>query len=146
MGLKENGTSQKDLKKLLHGLPLYSNKIYFEPTGERRWIIRKGMPWPKTLKDGMYPYCVLEDGEVRFSERPRPESNIHHPELVNNKDVLAAGMFRINDKKITYIDNQSGHYAPEADSINYAIMAMQHWGIPLENLQVNNTWEVYRRK
>lgn len=114
-------------------------------TGEKKWVLTKGRGWPRKLDDGAYVYVVLPDtGEVRFSEKPRPYSNIHHPELCAGEEVAGAGLFYLRQKVIVRISNESGHYAPAADSMYFVKMAFRHWGAPLaENLDTDTSWEIF---
>lgn len=132
----------KEIRNILNAAPVYSNRIKdYSQTGERRFVIRKGQPWPKTLLDGTYPYCVLPTGEVRISENPRPRSNISHSELVAEKDVIGAGMLQLKDGKIIYVSNESGHYSPDVDSINFTLTVFRYWRIPLaDNLKSDSRW------
>ncbi len=116
------------LRQILSSAPIYENQLLYPITGERKWVVRKGQPWPRCLADGNYLYVVVPDGEIRFSELPRPQSNIHHPELVKGKQVIAAGIFKMFDGKIIMINNESGHYMPDMDSVYLAKMTFKILG------------------
>ena len=109
------------------------NELPYPDTGERRWVLNKGRGWPRILPDGSYIYTVTPDGEVRFSEHPRPTSQMHHPELVHGKEVIAAGMMNIQHNIIVAIDNESGHYAPDEDSV---LLALQHYAYGMRQYQM----------
>jgi hypothetical protein len=95
--------------------------------------------------NGNYLYVTLPDGEIRFTEFPRPQSKMHHPELVNGRPVIAAGIFMLFNCKVLMINNESGHYMPDVDSVMYAKFAFQFWGIPLaENLKLDSRWAHFR--
>ena len=120
----------------------YSNQLPYDPTGEPKWVIRKGQPWPVNIADGTYPYVVLQDGELRVGAIPRPRGKIHHPELVRGEDVIAAGMICVNDRRVLRVSNESGHYRPNIECINYALIALRFWQIPLaRRLIVDPVWE-----
>lgn len=123
----------------------FSNFYEYPITGERKWVITQGRGWPKDLPDGNYVYVVLPDtAEIRFSEKPRPHSEIHHPELCDGEDVIGAGFFRLYKGKIVFLSNESGHYAPDGWSMRYVRRAFEHWGLPLaDELEIDTRWEVF---
>lgn len=143
----ERKAQHKEFLSILRGAPVYLNKNHFDKTGDGKRVIRKGQNWyPEAIKDGTYAYCVLPDGEVRLSESPRPQSSISHPELVGNKAVIAAGMLEVKEGSIQCIDNQSGHYEPDGDSINFALIAFRYWNIPLSSeLRIDTRWSLFRK-
>ncbi|KKU87031.1 MAG: hypothetical protein UY17_C0032G0007 [Candidatus Beckwithbacteria bacterium GW2011_GWC2_47_9] len=122
----------------------YENQMKYKVTGEKKWVVRKGMPWPIVCCEGTYPYIVMPDGEVRFPEKPWPISKMRHPELCNGKEVIGAGIFEMRDKKIVSISNESGHYGPKSDSLYYVKLAFKYWSAPLaENLKSDGRWELF---
>jgi hypothetical protein len=123
----------------------FENMMEYPVTGERRWLVNCGRCWPKKLDDGNYIYVVMpETGEIRFSEKPRPYSKIHHPELCHGKNVIGAGLFTVFQNQVIKISNESGHYGPDGLSMSYVKMAFEHWQAPLvENLEIDERWEVF---
>ncbi len=110
-------------------------------TGDEVQVVCKGRNWPPIMENGVYPYVVRPNGEVRFSRYPRPECKMHHPELCNEKEVVGAGMFKVYDGQITKISNESGHYQPGVDSLVYTKKAFRHWNAPLvENAEFDGNW------
>lgn len=133
---------EMDFRNTMSAAPVYENRTDYQVTGEKKFTVRRGMPWPRKLANGTYAYCVTPEGEVRFSTKPRPDSDISHPELVKGKGVIAAGMLCIAGNQVTEISCESGHYMPGADSIFYAIVALRHWGAPLdESMKQDSRWE-----
>lgn len=137
--------SHKEFKDQLSYARSFSNRMNYPPSNERRVIVSRGRPWPKRLPDGQYVYVVLPNtGEVRFSETPRPESKIHHPALCNGGDVIGAGLFMLHKTIVAELSNESGHYAPDSDSMYYVKLAFVFWGIPLSNqLNIDTRWEAF---
>lgn len=139
--MKESLRHSSEFKACIEAAPRYPNLLGYPTTGERKWIIRKGQPWPCHLTDGKYLYVVMPDGEIRITENPRPISKMHHPELAKGKEVIAAGIIITEDKKVTFISNESGHYCPDADSVNFALLAFDYWRIPrVQNITVDSSW------
>lgn len=123
----------------------FENMMEYPVTSERRWVVSSGRCWPKQLDNGNYIYVVMPDtGEIRFSQKPRPYSKIHHPELCNGKEVIGAGLFTIRENQVTIISNESGHYGPDGLSMYYVKMAFLYWQAPLaENVKIDTRWEVF---
>ncbi len=131
-------------QKSLSTARTYENVMGFDITYEKKWVVRKGMHWPVVCCEGTYLYVVLPDGEIRFPEKPWPESQMRHPELCNGKDVIAAGIFTIKESKIVSISNESGHYGPSSESLYYAKMAFRFWGAPFsDELKEDGHWEMF---
>ncbi len=106
-----------------------------------KYVIRHGSPWPNNhLRDGNYLYVVMPDGEVRISRDPRECQIISHPALALGKPVVMAGEMHVEGKKITGINNKSGHYEPEPLSLFIAEAAFKFWGIwnPSSNLKIKH--------
>lgn len=135
----------RDLVGILSAAPLYNNRMPYPETLEKKWVIGNGRVWPaRVIDNGLYPYVVLPNAEVRIGALPRPQGKIHHPELVGNRDVIAAGMLRITDGQVAYISNESGHYCPGGDCVNYALMALRHFRVPLvDDVKLDTTWDCF---
>lgn len=66
---------------------------------------------------------------------------MHHPELVHGKEVVAAGMMFVQNNKIIEIDNESGHYEPDEDSVSLALIALRLWNAPIfDELKLDTRW------
>ncbi len=123
---------------------IFENTMAYQLTGEKRWVVGQGRPWPKLCCDGTYPYVLLPDGELRFSDKPWPDSKMRHPELCRGEEVIWAGIFIMKDGKVISISNESGHYAPNSDSLYFVRMAFKFWEAPLsESLVTDGRWEVF---
>lgn len=122
----------------------YENGMVYEPTDEKRWVVGRGRPWPKLCCDGTYPYVLLPDGELRFTDKPWPEAKMRHPELCRGGEVIGAGIFVMKNSEVVSISNESGHYAPNMDSLYYVKTAFRFWEAPLaENLVTDGRWEMF---
>lgn len=134
----------KEFLSQLEIAPTYPNLDPYPTTGERRVVVRKGHSWPShILEDGYYPYTITPDGEFRLTEQPRPTTQMHHPEICNGRDVIAAGMVKIVNGEIHQIDNESGHYRPSEESVLYAMQVIGHWDIPTsDDLKISGIWSL----
>ncbi|MDP3998595.1 MAG: hypothetical protein Q8P89_03185 [bacterium] len=144
----ENKERAKTFRDLLSPASRYLNRVDYPITGENKWVVRRGFEWPGNLiKAGLYAYVLMPDGELRIAANSRPQGKIHHPELThskgikNPKEVIGAGMMKIEEGQVTCISNESGHYCPDVDSLFYVQTALEFWGIPLKNpLQKEDKW------
>lgn len=119
----------------------YRSRGEYPETGDEIQVVCKGRNWPPIMEDGVYPYVVQPNGEVRFSREPRPKCKIHHPELCQEREVVGAGMFQVHEQEITRVSNESGHYQPGIDSLIYIKKAFEHWDAPLaKNAEFDGNW------
>ena len=80
--------------------------------------------------NGKLTYVVNQDGEIVFGKRSNPNDSSKrapHPTLIGGKDpqVQAAGMISFKNGKIFAVDNQSGHYRPNIQSMAKVESALQ---------------------
>lgn len=150
---RETLSGSFQFRDLLSIAPTFPNKADYALTYEGKFEIRKGLPWPKETKDGYYAYVLMPprkdapEGVLCIAMKPRPSGNIHHPELTHRKglkepkEVVAAGMIRILNREVVLINNESGHYHPEPESLVFAAQALKFWGIPrAKNLTIEDKW------
>lgn len=131
----------KTFIQTLGGIGCFDNLLGYEETCEKKWVIRKGMPWPiKVLEEGNYPFCILDNGEIYLSRRPRPYANINHPELVKGKPVVTAGILRWKDGAVDFVSNESGHYCPTVENLDGILLALRYWGVPISDKVVRSEW------
>lgn len=80
--------------------------------------------------NGQYTYVMNENGDIVFGKRSNPNDSSKrapHPTLIGGKDpiVQAAGMMTFREGKIYSIDNNSGHYRPNIQSMGKVESALQ---------------------
>lgn len=61
--------------------------------------------------------CFIIDKNDNLYIFPYRSNTIHHTYITKNEPVKMAGMIRIENGKICYIDNKSGHYCPNPDGM-----------------------------
>lgn len=131
----------KQFISALEGMGCYDNQLPYEKTGTKKWAIRKGMPWPtRALENGNYPFCLLSNGEIYITRRPRPHTNANHPELVKGQPVVTAGILKWNDGEVIRVSNESGHYLPSVESIDAMMLAMRFWRVPISEKVEIRQW------
>lgn len=95
------------------------------------WSVRLGQAWPgRLLVPGNYLYALLSDGELRVPFLPHTDLDMHHPQLARRMPVVGAGLFGWTGNDVTYIDNKSGCYTPDSESLYYVSEAMKFYGVP----------------
>lgn len=80
--------------------------------------------------EGKMTYVMDENGNIIFGKRSNPNDarkRAPHPTLIGGKDpqVQCAGMIEFRKGRIYAIDNQSGHYRPNAESLKKVDKALQ---------------------
>ncbi|APR99229.2 hypothetical protein ASM33_08005 [Wolbachia endosymbiont of Folsomia candida] len=95
-------------------LKLYDSKgKLYDTTGK----ISKG-------KKGYVAYVLTLDGRLITHEHINAGKEgyaYRHSTLAGGKPIICSGLIQVIDGKITYIDNNSGHYKPEAANVRNAV-------------------------
>lgn len=79
--------------------------------------------------DSRLTYVVDKDGNIIFGKRANPNNpskRSPHPTLIGGKDptVQCAGLIKFDDGKIVSVDNQSGHFRPNQQSMEKVYNAL----------------------
>ncbi len=82
------------------------------------------------IASGTMTYVLDQDGNIIFGKRCNPNDGrkrAPHPTLIGGKDpeVQCAGMITFKGGKIDSIDNQSGHFRPNIQSMDKVNAALQ---------------------
>ncbi len=109
-----------------------SNGYFHNPTAT---TIEDAVNGNKVVVDGKVPdgpltYVMDTNGNIIIGKRVNPNDGrkrAPHPTLIGGKDpqVQCAGMITFRKGKILSIDNQSGHYRPNIESMSKVNEAMQ---------------------
>ncbi len=80
--------------------------------------------------NGQLTYVMNQNGDIVFGKRSNPNDaskRSPHPTLIGGKDpqVQAAGMITFKNGKIYSVDNQSGHFRPNIQSMSKVESALQ---------------------
>ena len=80
--------------------------------------------------DGQYTYVMDKNGKIIFGKRSNPNDSAKrapHPTLIGGKgpEVQNAGMITFKNGKIFSVDNHSGHYRPNIQSMGKVESALQ---------------------
>lgn len=73
-------------------------------------------------------YVVTEQGELIVGPSRVGGKEIRHSVLADGEPVRAAGQVDLAGNTVTYIDNDSGHYQPSADSLTVATDSWERAG------------------
>ncbi len=79
---------------------------------------------------GTVPYVLTCDDKILFGKRVNPNNPTKrspHPTLIGGRDpiVKCAGMITFSKGKIVSMDNQSGHFKPNIESMKYVDNVMK---------------------
>jgi hypothetical protein len=82
---------------------------------------------------GSYPAIWVMDpaGRLYVSSTPQP-GMFNHSTFLGGGSVICAGEIIIEDGKITFISNMSGHYQPPDGALDNAIEKLQDQGVELD--------------
>jgi len=80
--------------------------------------------------NGRFTYVLDENGNIIVGKRSNPNNptkRAPHPTLIGGKDpqVQVAGIITIKNGKISAVDNQSGHFRPNIQSMEKVDAALQ---------------------
>lgn len=90
-------------------------------------------------KENSVAYAVTLDGKLVIHEHRDVDRHIdgyayRHSTLGGGKAILCSGLIKIKDGKITYIDNNSGHYKPVSANLYNAVKILK--GVFSQDAQV----------
>ena len=112
--------------------PVYTENAGYvkNPAAAKLATVISGGKLSPEFANGRFMYAVDENNEIWIGKRlpgPRGEdlervTGVPHPTLIGGKNpkALAAGMVEIRGGKIYSIDNHSGHYKPDSNSMRVA--------------------------
>ncbi len=82
---------------------------------------------------GSYPAIWVMDptGRLYVSSTPQP-GMFNHSSFLGGGSVICAGEIIIEDGKITFINNRSGHYQPKDETLDNAIAKLREQGVELD--------------
>ncbi|MGL9758093.1 MAG: hypothetical protein ACR5LA_04480 [Wolbachia sp.] len=89
--------------------------------GDSKFCDSKGRLYDTSNKrskeeEGCVAYVVTLDGKLVVHEHIKAEKGVKesycHSTLVGGKAILCSGLIKVVNGKITYVDNNSGHYTP----------------------------------
>ncbi len=86
---------------------------------------------------GCVAYVITLDGKLVTHEHinvNKSEGAYRHSTLAGGRPVLCAGLIKVVNGKITYIDNNSGHYKPESANLYNAVKKLE--GLFLKDAKV----------
>jgi len=122
-------------------------EVKFMPKDERRnymLIIEDGylysgfnQRFDTSRSPGGYPYVIDGYGSIYSTdhtalEREMPmEQRFNHSSFNAGKDVVCAGMIKVVNGRLRYIDNNSGHYKPPRRNLHSAIKLLSECGVDM---------------
>lgn len=134
--MERSRSFSKEIVNLLSIYPTYPIQIDKpDIEGVKLYVVKVGFPFPsRVLKPGNYLYVLLPDGEFRFPQIPNEDLSLigdfHHPQLAKRKPVIGAGIFGFSSNGITFINNKSGCYRPDPDSLDAVAFYLNIMKIP----------------
>lgn len=136
--MERSRSFSKEIVNLLSIYPTYPIQIDKpDIEGVKLYVVKVGFPFPlRALIPGNYLYVLLPDGEFRFPQLPNQAlsqiGDFHHPQLAKRKPVIGAGVFGLSPSGITFINNKSGCYRPDPDSLNTVGFYLKIMNIPTD--------------
>ncbi len=118
-----------ELKKDVR-LPTDGRYIYVYRGTDDKFLLR---PFDRAVSSSS---CTTLYNKSRYSDNYKDGSYMHvrHSQLNGGWDPLwSAGELKIWDRKITVINNESGHFKPTVANVQQAVNALKAWNIPGAN-------------
>ncbi|OIQ17396.1 MAG: hypothetical protein BM556_11365 [Bacteriovorax sp. MedPE-SWde] len=81
-------------------------------------------------------FVMDKQGEMYFHPESDP-GRLHHSSFLAGDDVLSAGSIKIEDGKITYYSDQSGHYKPLPIHVQQGIYNLLKKGADFTDVEIN---------
>lgn len=89
-----------------------------------------------------YPYVIDQYGNmystdhVEFGRALPLDQRFNHSTFNAGKDVISAGIVGARNGRLTYIDNNSGHYKPDRIQLQNALIVLEGCGVDLTRVRV----------
>jgi len=89
-----------------------------------------------------FPYVIDMYGSFYSTDHVKYEHNLdlnvrfNHSSFNAGKNVISAGIVQANNGRLTYIDNNSGHYKPTRQHLHDAISLLSLGGVDMHNVRV----------
>lgn len=109
---------------------------YPDVPGVRLYVVKSGSPFPvRVLLPGNYLYALTEDWEFKFPQDSlevlrKQGKDLHHPQIAKRKIVYGAGVFGWSSEGMTYLDNKSGCYCPDENSLSQVKEFLEKMKVP----------------
>lgn len=143
--------SEQEFVKVMNNLgPMLAGiqtEVLFMPKNERRnymLIIDGGyiyngfnQRFDTSRSQGGYPYVIDGYGSIYSTdhtavERDLPlEQRFNHSTFNAGKDVVCAGMIKVVNGRLRYLDNNSGHYKPLRQNLHRAVKLLAECGVDM---------------
>lgn len=81
-------------------------------------------------------YIYIMDKEGNFYIGRQVVNHFHHSSFFGGEPIAAAGQIRVRNGKLTYIDNQSGHYTPNQELLAQALVSLRRQGVDINGVEV----------
>lgn len=88
---------------------------------------------------GMYAYVWDKYGQIYAAEHAG--GYFHHSSFTSGKKVKCAGMFKVDNGKVTSVNNNSGHYKPETRYLKNFVAFLRENTLFAEGAQVQDSHE-----
>lgn len=87
--------------------------------------VKGGVP----SEDGACPFVIALDGTWYAKAGKFFDKKFHHSSFMSGQPVMLAGTMRVNNGKLLYISNNSGHYAPKLDDLLNGVKELRGCGL-----------------
>lgn len=91
------------------------------------------------LKKVMYALDAYGNLLIRRTSGRVDGRNFNHSSLTGGKNVICAGEIAVRQGELRYINNNSGHYQPNAMALQGALQFLAGEGLTINNTKVQNT-------
>ena len=128
MGYAQYGRVQyMDKTARLQCLVLYENGIFAQPDGLPYSTVHTVSMGGNRIID-MWAMDRYGNLFIKRSEPSNTAAYFNHSTFCAGREVICAGMICIDNGVLVYIDNSSGHYKPDEDALNTALVHFRDEG------------------
>lgn len=130
------------------------HKVLFNKEGQLIWNTSAHTP-VKADYSYIYMYVVDTKGDFYIKEKLQTSDvydskqnnfiTFHHSSFLSGAPVISAGYLKLRNKQLVYIDNTSGHYAPNKDHLKNALWLLKKRGIDLSKVETKIAYPIRSR-
>lgn len=88
-------------------------------------------------------YVMDEAGNIYISSNLEAVARFHHSSFLGGKNVAAAGVLRIRNGEIVYLNNDSGHYWPPRFCLSQAMDQLRFDGADTGKIKVKDVTDTF---
>lgn len=139
LGMLVDGGMLKDVGDLMSGVGTtymgVERLAHLVTVNDKGLLMRQGRALDTTeVSDRTYIFVMSPDGNIYSADKRHV---MHHSSFLAGREVASAGKWRVEEGKLTYINNSSGHYMPPSDFAEQVLRELRRRNVDVSAVDRN---------